>query len=164
MAYPILAQTHTLDADYSYSNFCIMDSTLDLNTTCSVLQTNAVKSVRAIIESLYQGTDLDVIRSAIADLMEQQLQRGHLANNDAALPFFINALGSLTINVNSKSRSSSDGLYPCLVDLENAIATLDGKASKRTHLYTKGMEHLSYTFLIEALEAIRHLPTFQENH
>ncbi|MGZ3236040.1 MAG: hypothetical protein ACXU8A_01545 [Burkholderiaceae bacterium] len=140
-----------------------MDSTLDLNIPCPV-QSTAVKSVRAIIEALYQGTDLNVIRDAIADLMEQQLQRGHLANNDAALPFFINGLGSLTINVNSKSRSSPDGLYTCLVDLENAIATLDGKASKRPNLYTKSVEQLSYTFLIEALVAIRQLPTFQNNH
>jgi hypothetical protein len=164
MAYQIHEQTHILDADYSYSNFCIMEITSNFTIPCTVHQTDAVESARALIEALYQGTDLDLIRVAIADLMEQQLQRGHLANNDAALPFFINALGSLTINVNSKSRSASDGLYPCLIDLENAIATLDGKEPKRPHLFTKSMEQLSYTFLIEALEAIRHLPIFQDNH
>jgi hypothetical protein len=164
MAYQILEQTHTLVADYTYSNFCIMQIASNFATPCTAHQTVAVRRARVLIEALYQGTDLDVIRCAIADLMEQQLQRGYQAHNDAALPFFINALGSLTLNVNSKNQSSSDGLYACLVDLENAIATLDGRELKRTRFHTKSMEQLSYTFLIEALEAIRQLPMFQDHH
>jgi hypothetical protein len=130
------------------------------DTVCPVHQTNAVKSVKAITEALYQGSDLALIRSAIAELMTQQLQRGKSANNEAALTYFAIALGSLTLNITSKNRFSSVGLYPCLIDLENAIDMLDGKPSKHPRIFERNAEQLSYQFLIEALEAIRQSPAF----
>ncbi|MGZ3236796.1 MAG: hypothetical protein ACXWIN_04200 [Burkholderiaceae bacterium] len=121
-----------------------------------------MKSVKAITAALYQGSDLDLIRSAIAELMAQQLQRGKDANNETARSYFVLALGSLTINVTTKNRSSSVGLYPCLIDLENAIDILDGKESKHPRIFEQRAEQLSYQFLLEALEAMRQSPTFQD--
>ncbi|MGZ3241858.1 MAG: hypothetical protein ACXU7Z_15705 [Burkholderiaceae bacterium] len=139
-----------------------MESTSYLDTVCPIHQTNAVKSVKAITAALYQGSDLDLIRSAIAELMAQQLQRGKDANNETARSYFVLALGSLTINVTTKNRSSSVGLYPCLIDLENAIDILDGKESKHPRIFEQRAEQLSYQFLLEALEAMRQSPTFQD--
>ena len=124
----------------------------------------AVKSIEAITDDLYQGRDLIQIRIAIADLMEHHLQRGKDIDNQEALPYFINALGSLTLNIHSKKRSSPVGLYPCLIDLENAIAMLDGKNSRRFRLYEKSVEQITYEFLIDALETIRRSPSFMGQH
>jgi hypothetical protein len=137
-----------------------MDATYYLDLLCPLPQSNAVKSVKAILESLYKGSDLYAIRIAIVDLMAQQLKRGSDANNEEALPYFINALGSLTLNIDSKKGASPSGLYPCLIDLENAIAILDGARAKHTRQYIKSIEQLNYKFLIEALDAIRAAPVF----
>jgi hypothetical protein len=139
-----------------------MDSALYLDSLCPLPQSNAVKSVKAIVEALYQGSDLYAIRAAIVDLLEQQLKRGSEANNEAALPYFINAIGSLSHNINAKKEVSFSGLYPCLIDLENAIAVLDGEHTKHTRQYAKGLEELNYKFLIEALNEIRKAPTFKK--
>jgi len=139
-----------------------MESTSHLDSLCPIPQSSAVKRVKTIIETLYQGSDIGAIRIAVADLMEQQLKRGEDANNKTALPYFINALGSLSLSVTSQNRLSSVGLYPCLIDLENAIATLDGNESKHLRSYGKNGEELSYKFLIESLESIRKMPTFSQ--
>jgi hypothetical protein len=141
-----------------------MESTSYFDTVCPVHQTNAVKSVKAITEALYQGSDLALIRSAIAELMAQQLRRGKDTNNEAALSYFAIALGSLTLNITSKNRSSSVGLYPCLIDLENAVGILDGNQSKHPRVFERNVEQLNYQFLIEALEAIRQSPAFLDKN
>ncbi|HEY8099251.1 MAG TPA: hypothetical protein VIF82_00710 [Burkholderiaceae bacterium] len=137
-----------------------MGSNSDLDIACLVHQTNAAKSVKAITEALFQGSDLKLIRHAIAALMAQQLERGKAASNEAARPYFVIALGSLTLNVTAKDQSSSTGLYPCLIDLENAIDVLDGKESKHARILARSGGQLSYQFLIESLEIIRQSPSF----
>lgn len=138
-----------------------MDSTFDSDTECENHQIKAIKSVKSIAESLIQGHDINLIRNAIADLLGQQLQRGSNTNNHAARPYFMSTLGALTLNLNSKNQSSPVGLYTCLIDLEKAIAILDGKDPKRVHLYKESTDALSYKFLIEALEVIRQHSVFQ---
>jgi hypothetical protein len=137
-----------------------MDSTTYLNYVYPQPPSNAVKSVKPILEALYQGSDLYTIRVAITDLMELQLKRGNNANNEEALPYFINALGSLTLNITAKNKVTSLGLYPCLIDLENAIAILDGEKSRHARQYVQSVDQLNYKFLIEALDAIRQSPEF----
>lgn len=174
MAYPFDEQKSILCVDFQICHIVIMNRSSNLKTAhafshnekkSNVCTDNmyAVKSVKTIIEELYQSNDICAIRIAIAELMEHHLHRGKDAHNEAALPYFINALGSLTLNVHSSKRASPVGLYPCLIDLENAIATLDGKDSKRFRLYSASVEKIDYDFLIEAIAAIRRSPGFKNN-
>jgi hypothetical protein len=119
-----------------------------------------LKNIKTIIDELNQGGDLSVIRCTIADLIEYYLQHGKDTNNVVALPFFINAVGTLSLNVNSKRCTSPVGLYSCLIYLEKAIAASEGKA-KPSCLNTESIEMPTYDFLIAVLAAIRRMPAFQ---
>jgi hypothetical protein len=124
-----------------------------------------MKNVKTIIEELILGSDVRSVRNDVADLMEHYLQRGKRANKDAALPYFINALGSLALNINSTRGITPVGLYTCLTDLDKAIAGLEENVAydenpQLNNLKIKSIEYVTYDFLIDALIALRGTPAF----
>ncbi|MGZ3236041.1 MAG: hypothetical protein ACXWIN_08110 [Burkholderiaceae bacterium] len=129
---------------------------------------NAMKNIKEIVDELNLGSDVCFIRNDIADLMEHYLQRGKRADKDAALPYFINAIGSLALNINSPRDTTPVGLYTCLADLDKAIAGLEENAAfdmnpKSASLKVKSIEHITYEFLIDALIALRGTSAFHGN-
>jgi hypothetical protein len=130
---------------------------------CDTIQNTALRSVKTITEDLDNGCDLRLIRYAIADLIEHYLHRGKRTNNMAALPHLINAVGSLTLNVNSKKHTVPVGLYACLHDIEKAIGAFK-KDAELFRLSVQSLETITYDFLIETLEAIRQTAVFQEKY
>jgi hypothetical protein len=102
-----------------------------------------------------------VIRNDIADLMEHYLQRSEHAKEEA-LPYLIDALGSLTFNAISTREITPVGLYTCLIDLEKAIATIEANP-KQDCINAKGIEHVTYAFLLDALIALRKTSAFHDN-
>jgi hypothetical protein len=118
-----------------------------------------MKSVEQIIDDLNLGGDIKLIRNDIADLMEFHLQRGKCNNKEAALLYFINAIGSLTLNANSTRDINPVGLYTCLIDLAKAIHALD-ENPKINCRSNQSIDHITYEFLIDALIALRGTPAF----
>jgi hypothetical protein len=118
-----------------------------------------MKSVKQIIDDLNLGNDINLIRNDIADLIEFHLQRGKRDNKEGALLYFINALGSLTLNANSTSAINPVGIYTCLIDLAKAIHALD-ENPKINRRNIQSIDHITYEFLIDALIALRGTPAF----
>lgn len=113
-----------------------------------------MEDLTTFITRLENGEDLNLIRCEIADLITHQLQRSRATSHVAALMHLTNAVGSLTLNVNSTRQPTMAGLQVCLMDLEKAIAALDAK-SKNYELRGKRAEAITYDLLIEAVRAIR---------
>ncbi|MGZ3237967.1 MAG: hypothetical protein ACXWIN_00370 [Burkholderiaceae bacterium] len=120
-----------------------------------------MKNIKEIVDELNLGNDVCLIRNDIADLMEHYLQRGERVK-DVALPYFINAIRSLTLNVNSTKEITPVGLYTCLIDLEKAI-TASEMNPKQDRINVTSLEHVTYGFLIDALIALRGTSAFHDN-
>jgi len=127
-----------------------------------------MKNVETIINELNLGNDVRLIRNDIADLIEHYLQSGKSANKDAALPYFVDTIESLALNINSPRDMSPVGLYTCLSDLGKAIAALEGIAvfdetPKRIRSNLRSIEQITYEFLIDVLVALRATSAFHTN-
>jgi hypothetical protein len=112
-------------------------------------------SVSSIRRQLEQSCDLNMIRCAIADLIIHQLQHSQAAHNLAALDHLTNAVGTLTLNVDSTRQPTQTGLPLCLRDIEQAIAELDGESDDSYTLLRKRAEAVIYHMLTEAVQVIR---------
>jgi hypothetical protein len=87
------------------------------------------------------------------------LLQGKRSNNEAALKYFIGALGSFVLNVNSTRDMTPVGLYSCLMDLAKAVDTF-AEHSILPRLNAKSIEHITYEFLIDALIRLRATSAF----
>jgi hypothetical protein len=112
---------------------------------------NSIRSLRDLMEK--EG-NLDIVRAAIADLIAEKLRCAKAANQTAALPHLINAIGSFTLGINATRQPLKFGLYACLGDLEKICAAVDGN-EKWNPLFAKGSELMTFDFLIEAFQTIR---------
>jgi hypothetical protein len=111
-------------------------------------------SIKTIFDQLDQNCDLHIVRCAIADLITHHLLRTKSSNNALALAHFTNAVGSLTLNINSSRQPTKAGLSVCLLDLEKAIEAIDHQ-NGAYDLRVKRAESVTYDMLIEAVCGIR---------
>lgn len=110
-------------------------------------------TVDAILMQLESGCDLNLVRSAIAELALHHLQRSKECNNINALVHFTNAIGSLTLNVNATRQPITAGLHTALMDLELAIAAIESNET-RHDLRVKRAKQITHDMLIEAAQRI----------
>ena len=112
-----------------------------------------MKIIQSIIAKLEQDADLNVIRCAIADLIIHYSEYSKTMNNLAALDHLINAVGSLTLNINATRQPSALGLKVCMVDIEKAITELSN-STETYQVRARRVEALSFDLLLEAAHAI----------
>jgi hypothetical protein len=114
-----------------------------------------MESIRSIHDQLEQGGDLDDIRCAIADLLLVHHKRSKATHNVLALDHLTNAVGTLTLNVNSIRQPTKAGLPLCLVDIEKAMVEFDDDTGNSYQLHRKRADAVTYDMLMGAVQAIR---------
>ncbi|MDQ9171494.1 hypothetical protein Q8A64_13860 [Oxalobacteraceae bacterium R-40] len=114
-----------------------------------------MECIHSILDQLEQGSNLDDIRCANADLLLVYLKRSKATHNVLARDHLTNAVGTLTLNVNSFQQPTKAGLPLCLADLEKAIAELDDESANGYQLHRKRADAVTYDMLMRAVQAIR---------
>jgi hypothetical protein len=112
------------------------------------------ENLNLIAQKIGKGHDVNLIRCEIADLIKGQIEYCELHRCDAALPHLVNAVGSLSLNINSNRQPNTAGLYTALLDLEKAKRALQCEEIQST-FKIKIHWSITYDMLLETVLAIR---------
>jgi hypothetical protein len=112
-----------------------------------------MQAIDSLLSQLDGETDLDEIRAAIADLIKTKIEAKKASLGYWELAHFTNAIGSLSLNVNSPTQPTYAGLRVCLLDLKKAISP-EVRMPSEYDAIRKLADPISPDLLIESLSLV----------